>query len=65
MNGVRGRRETLTLGVVHTIAPALITGFVTHALHHFGTKLGTSGISDFARNLEIAGEAQSRLLLDP
>jgi LysR family hydrogen peroxide-inducible transcriptional activator len=22
----------LTLGVVHTIAPALITGFVTHAL---------------------------------
>jgi DNA-binding transcriptional LysR family regulator len=26
LNRVRGRRETLTLGVVHTIAPALITG---------------------------------------
>jgi DNA-binding transcriptional LysR family regulator len=32
LNRVRGRRETLTLGVVNTIAPALITGFVTHAL---------------------------------
>ncbi|GLQ55844.1 LysR family transcriptional regulator [Devosia nitrariae] len=32
LNRVRGRRETLTLGVVTTIAPALITGFVTHAL---------------------------------
>ena len=31
-NRVRGRRETVTLGVVHTIAPALITGFVAHAL---------------------------------
>jgi len=29
LNHVRGRRETLTLGVVNTIAPALITGFVT------------------------------------
>ena len=29
---VRGRRETLTLGIVNTIAPALITGFVSHAL---------------------------------
>ncbi|WP_334149975.1 LysR family transcriptional regulator [Hyphomicrobium sp.] len=33
LNRVRGRRETLTLGVVNTIAPALITGFVTQALH--------------------------------
>jgi DNA-binding transcriptional LysR family regulator len=32
LNRVRGRRETLTLGVVNTIAPALITGLVTHAL---------------------------------
>ncbi|GGE48304.1 LysR family transcriptional regulator [Agaricicola taiwanensis] len=32
LNRVRGRREALTLGVVNTIAPALITGFVTHAL---------------------------------
>jgi LysR family hydrogen peroxide-inducible transcriptional activator len=32
LNRVRGRRETLTLGVVNTIAPALITGFVTNAL---------------------------------
>ncbi|MGH6859647.1 MAG: LysR family transcriptional regulator [Phyllobacterium sp.] len=32
LNRVRGRRETLTLGIVNTIAPALITGFVTHAL---------------------------------
>ena len=29
---VRGRRETLTLGIVNTIAPALVTGFVSHAL---------------------------------
>ena len=34
LNRVRGRRETLTLGVVNTIAPALITGFVTHALRY-------------------------------
>jgi LysR family hydrogen peroxide-inducible transcriptional activator len=32
LNRVRGRHETLTLGVANTIAPALITGFVTHAL---------------------------------
>ena len=32
LNRVRGRRETLTLGVVNTIAPALITGFVSYAL---------------------------------
>jgi LysR family transcriptional regulator, hydrogen peroxide-inducible genes activator len=32
LNRVRGRHETLTLGVVNTIAPALITGFVTNAL---------------------------------
>jgi DNA-binding transcriptional LysR family regulator len=32
LNRVRGRRETLTLGIVNTIAPALITGFITHAL---------------------------------
>jgi LysR family hydrogen peroxide-inducible transcriptional activator len=32
LNRVRGCRETLTLGVVHTIAPALITGFAAHAL---------------------------------
>ena len=31
-NRVRGRRETVTLGVAHTIAPASITGFVAHAL---------------------------------
>jgi DNA-binding transcriptional LysR family regulator len=31
-NRVRGRRETLTLGIVNTIAPALITGFLQHAL---------------------------------
>jgi DNA-binding transcriptional LysR family regulator len=37
LDRVRGRRETLTLGVVHTIGPALITGFVTRALRHFGT----------------------------
>jgi DNA-binding transcriptional LysR family regulator len=29
---VRGRRETLTLGIVNTIAPALITGFLDHVL---------------------------------
>lgn len=32
LNRVHGRRETATLGVVNTIAPALITGFVSHAL---------------------------------
>ena len=32
LNRVRGRHETLTRGVVNTIAPALIIGFVTHAL---------------------------------
>ncbi|TKT69496.1 LysR family transcriptional regulator [Aquamicrobium sp. LC103] len=32
LNRVRGRRETLTLGIVNTIAPALITGFLNHAL---------------------------------
>lgn len=32
LNRVRGRRETLTLGIVNTIAPALITGFLDHAL---------------------------------
>jgi len=32
LNRVRGRRETLTLGIVNTIAPALLTGFVSHAL---------------------------------
>lgn len=31
-NRVRGRRETVTIGVAHTIAPALITSFVAHAL---------------------------------
>lgn len=32
LNRVHGRRDTLTLGIVNTIAPALITGFVSHAL---------------------------------
>jgi DNA-binding transcriptional LysR family regulator len=32
LNKVHGRRETLTLGVVNTIAPSLITGFLNHAL---------------------------------
>jgi len=32
LNQLRGRRETLTLGIVNTIAPALITRFVAHAL---------------------------------
>jgi DNA-binding transcriptional LysR family regulator len=32
LNRVRGRRETLTLGIVNTIAPALVTGFVSRAL---------------------------------
>lgn len=32
INKVHGRRETLTLGIVNTIAPALVTGFITHAL---------------------------------
>lgn len=32
LNRVHGRRETLTLGIVSTVAPALIIGFVTHAL---------------------------------
>ena len=32
LNRIRGRREVLTLGIVNTIAPALITGFVSHAL---------------------------------
>jgi DNA-binding transcriptional LysR family regulator len=32
LNRVRGHRETLTLGVANTIAPALITGFLAHAL---------------------------------
>ncbi len=32
LNRVRGRRETLTVGVVNTIAPRLITGFIAHAL---------------------------------
>jgi LysR family transcriptional regulator, hydrogen peroxide-inducible genes activator len=31
-NRIRGRRETVTLGVAHTIAPGLITGFIQHAL---------------------------------
>jgi DNA-binding transcriptional LysR family regulator len=34
LNRVRGRREVLTLGIVNTIAPALVTGFVSHALRH-------------------------------
>jgi DNA-binding transcriptional LysR family regulator len=32
LNRIRGRREALTLGIVNTIAPALVTGFVSHAL---------------------------------
>lgn len=32
LNRIHGRRETVTLGLVNTIAPALITGFVAHAL---------------------------------
>ena len=32
LNRVRGRRESLTLGIVNTIAPALMTGFVAHTL---------------------------------
>jgi len=32
LNRIRGRRETLTLGIVNTIAPALMTGLVSHAL---------------------------------
>jgi len=32
LNRIRGRREVLTLGIVNTIAPALVTGFVSHAL---------------------------------
>jgi len=32
LNRVRGRRETLALGIVNTIAPALMTGFASHAL---------------------------------
>ncbi len=32
LNRVYGRLETVTLGIVNTIAPALITGFVSHAL---------------------------------
>lgn len=32
LNRVRGHRETLTLGIVNTIAPAPITGFLLHAL---------------------------------
>lgn len=32
LNRVHGRRENLTLGVVNTIAPSLIIGFVSHAL---------------------------------
>ncbi|MBB5702434.1 DNA-binding transcriptional LysR family regulator [Ochrobactrum daejeonense] len=32
LNRVRGRRETLTLGVANTIAPSMITGFAAHAL---------------------------------
>lgn len=32
LNRVRGRREILTLGIVNTIAPALITEFLKHAL---------------------------------
>src|SRR5690606_38668283 len=31
LNQVRGHRETVTLGIVNTIAPALITGFLQHA----------------------------------
>jgi DNA-binding transcriptional LysR family regulator len=31
-NRVRGRRETVTVGVSHTVAPALITSFIAHAL---------------------------------
>jgi DNA-binding transcriptional LysR family regulator len=65
LNRVRGRRETLTRGVVNTIAPALITGFITHALRHFGTKLGTPRISGFTPELEIADKVRGRLLLDP
>lgn len=33
LNRVHGRRETLTLGIVNTIAPALVTGFLQHALN--------------------------------
>ncbi|HVJ00167.1 MAG TPA: LysR family transcriptional regulator [Sphingomonas sp.] len=32
LNRIRGHRETLTLGVANTIAPALITGFLGYAL---------------------------------
>lgn len=32
LDRVRGHRETLTLGVANTLAPALITGFVTYVL---------------------------------
>lgn len=36
-NRVRGRRETVTVGVSHTVAPALITGFIAHALRQLPT----------------------------
>lgn len=31
-NRVRGRRETVTVGISHSVAPGLITGFIAHAL---------------------------------
>lgn len=65
LNRVRGRGETLTLGVVNTIAPALITGFFTHAFRHFGTKLRTPRIPDFTPEQEIADKVRSRLPLHP
>lgn len=64
LNQTRGRGETLTLGVVNTIAPALITGFFTHALRHFGTKLGTRRISDFTPEQE-SRQGSKQIALGP
>lgn len=67
LNRVRGRRETLTLGVVNTIAPALITGFVTHALRQMPMlELVLQPITrDQGMELLLAGQIDGCFCTDP
>ncbi len=67
LNRIRGRRETLTLGVVNTIAPALITGFVTHALRQMPMlELVLQPITrDEGMELLLSGQIDGCLCTDP
>jgi len=67
LNRIRGRRETLTLGVVNTIAPALITGVLQHALRQMPMlELVLRPISrDEGIELLLAGQIDGCFCTDP